>query len=194
MDSAQPVATGFVDAQVAPPGLFGVIGWVAVLVEQLRQPVGSLPEVGGPETEGVAGQIGLGLLAGGGINVGGQLIEELLEDAHVLSPDLTVGLGAAAVLASWGANGSPVIDWRGPNNFASSMRDRASPTETRSRVASRSARFLAPSAFGSASATSRAISLWLMAGAFHDTASSRLCTSSSSRRVWVSKASSDSIA
>ncbi len=97
-DIAHPVRALLVDDQIAPPRPIGV-GELAVLVEQDRQPVGSLAQLLGFEPAGDLGEILLGGFPGVVVDKAGQLAEEPPNDLDVFSPDVAAPLGGRGVTA-----------------------------------------------------------------------------------------------
>ena len=97
VDLARPVAGLALDGQIAFARPVGVGGFDAVLVDQRRQPIGGLAQLGRPQPGGDPGQIGLGGPAGLIVDTGRQLVEEPLDDRHVLGSDITTPLGGGDI-------------------------------------------------------------------------------------------------
>jgi hypothetical protein len=141
-------------AQVAPPGPVGVIGWLTVLVEHQRQPVGGLAQLLGGEIGGDPGELGFGVLPGLVIHPAGQVAEKPAMIATCSAP-MRPRACAAAVRGRIGASGWPVIAVRGPSSTASLMRRRASLPLMCNPVASTCGNEVPPNACGQASARNR---------------------------------------
>jgi hypothetical protein len=97
MNLAHPINALLVDGQIASPRPLGIVGEIAVLVEQKRQPVGGLPELHGSQPGRDARQVGLGEFAGVAADMAGQIIEEPLDNAHMLRPDFSAGLRSSGI-------------------------------------------------------------------------------------------------
>jgi len=97
IDAAHPVSVLLVDGQVAAPCSLGLIGWLAVLVEQQCQPIGGRPPLRRSQTLGDPGKVCLGLVTGLTVDAAGQIVEELFDDAHMLPTDLASRLCGGGV-------------------------------------------------------------------------------------------------
>jgi hypothetical protein len=78
--------------QAAPPGAI-VVGELAVGVEVAGDAVGDFAQAFGTLMAGPAGQVGLGGIPSGGVDPGGQLVEEAVDDGDVGGADMSAALG-----------------------------------------------------------------------------------------------------
>jgi len=138
IDAAHPVSVLLVDGQVAAPCSLGLIGWLAVLVEQQCQPIGGRPPLRRSQTLGDPGKVCLGLVTGLTVDAAGRSWKNF-SMTHTCSRPIWPRACAAAVFASLGANGSPVIARRGPSSSACLIRRHPSTLEIPSFAARTSA-------------------------------------------------------
>jgi hypothetical protein len=99
--------------QAAPPRAIAV-GELAVGVEVAGDAVGDFAQAFGTLLAGPAGQVGLGGIPSGGVDPGGQLVEEAVDDGDVEGADVSGALGGRGA-AYRDASGSPVSVRRVPS-------------------------------------------------------------------------------